>query len=59
MKNLILEHNNNINETVTKVINFDNFNEDNDQISLPKYIEQNSDYIKRKYNNLINNLPLF
>ncbi len=59
MKNLILELNNNINETVTKEINFDNFDEDNDQISLPKYIEQNSDYIKRKYNNLINNLPQF
>ena len=59
MKNLILEFNCNLNKTITKEINFNNYNEDNNQISLPKYIEENSDFIKRKYNNLINNFPLF
>ena len=54
MKKIIIKINTEFGETISKTINFDDFEEENDKISLPKYIETNSEDIKKKYIDLVN-----
>ncbi|MDC3053808.1 hypothetical protein OA187_04545 [Candidatus Pelagibacter sp.] len=57
MKKIIIKINTEFGETISKTINFDDFEEKNDKISLPKYIETNSEDIKKKYIDLVNSFP--